>query len=321
MTCFCRYIYAKKIDFDDLNEAEAIFYLARKYEILDLEYACLRYIRDGLSVETVCLAYEIARLFGDKELEDVCFDIIRNKTGQVLLSKGFLECDASTVAAIMEHKVLSVNSEFELFYAIEKWYAHNKYPESIKKAVEHIQFLRMSHQDFVKGPMVSDLLSNEEKLKIVSCITMKGTNNNEIYDMPPFYTDATDRITFDRSDENIFKMLNDIRNNPNPPFFTCQHYTEASINHIIIKCSTYHDRRAAMLGALQHRELYESFQNPLYTIIDNIMFKNGLDIEGRKILCDYIRHHKIDLTYLLKLAKEDIDFILRLEGLLRPVRP
>lgn len=303
-----------------MTEAEAIFYLARKYEILDLEYNCLSYIRDGLSPDTVCLAYEIATLFDDKELGEVSLNIIRNKTGQVLLSKSFLECDVSTVAAIMEQKVLNISSELELFNALESWSSHNGYAlESNKKAVEQIQFLRMTHEEFVKGPMCSDLLSDEEKLKIIGCITMKGKNIDGIYDMPFGFTEATDRTCINRSDENIFRMLNELRCTLDPPFFTCHHYTEASINHIIMKCNEYDERRQETLYTLAQRDINHAGVDPLNTIVNRIIDKK--DLESKKLFCDYIRSHNLDLKYLLKMSPEDIECIEKLQNLLSIVIP
>lgn len=301
---------------ESVTEAEAIFYLARKYEILDLEYVCLSYIRDGLSPDTVCLAYEIARLFDDKELEEISLNIIRNKTGQVLLSQGFRECDVSTVAAIMGQKVLNIASELELFNALDSWSSHNGYAlESNKKPVEQIQFLRMTHEEFVQGPMLSELLSNEEKLKIVGCLTMQGKDINGVYDMPVGFTEQTDRICIDRSDENIFRILNELRETLDPPFFTCPHYTDASINHIVMKCHAYNERRDEMFGLLRQRGIYWELRNPLHTVMNEIMQKNGLDVESRKHFCDYIRSHSLDLKYLLKMNPDDIECIEKLRSL------
>lgn len=161
--------------------------------------------------------------------------------------------------------------------------------------------------------MKSQLLTDDEKVKIFNCLMLK--DQNEIYEMPEGFTEATDRICIDRSDENIFKMLKEIRESRNPPFFECSHYKEASITHIIMKCDDFTHRTVIyeLLGP-RGSQVYEGVRDTFYKMLQNIEEKN--DKESRRILCNFIRSCNIDLKYLLKVDLNDIQYYEELRRIL-----
>uniref|UniRef100_A0A336MAR1 CSON014180 protein n=1 Tax=Culicoides sonorensis TaxID=179676 RepID=A0A336MAR1_CULSO len=309
---FLLYLYTKIIEFQDINEAEEIYYLARKYEILDLEYDCLNFIGDRLCPDIVCMAYETANYFDDQKFKKICMNFISDRTCEVLLSRGFLECDIDTVTEIMKLKVLSVISETQLLYALEMYAEKNNAVDQVREnAVKHIQFLRMSHDDFMNGPMKSNLLTNDEKLKIIGCILTKNKDPDS-YKLPSGFSELTDRLYIDRSDVGIVKKLFDLRKYPtNPQYFTCIHYEQASISHIIMKCSAYDERRFYLVDVLVHNGFLMQGRDFLYTMLTKI--ENHKNDKCRTALCDFIRYHDIDLKYLYKLDLNEIEFLKKLD--------
>uniref|UniRef100_A0A336M1R7 CSON010424 protein n=1 Tax=Culicoides sonorensis TaxID=179676 RepID=A0A336M1R7_CULSO len=235
-----------------------------------------------------------------------------DRTCEVLLSRGFLECDIDTVTEIMKLKVLSVISETQLLYALEMYAEKNNAVDQVREnAVKHIQFLRMSHDDFMNGPMKSNLLTNDEKLKIIGCILTKNKDPDS-YKLPSGFSELTDRLSIDRSDVGIVKKLFDLRKYPtNPQYFTCIHYEQASISHIIMKCSAYDERRFYLVDVLVHNGFLMQGRDFLYTMLTKI--ENHKNDKCRTALCDFIRYHDIDLKYLYKLDLNEIEFLKKVD--------
>lgn len=290
-----RYIYTKKIEIEDVDDANYIFYAARKYEVIDLEYRCMSYIKSQLTPENACKAYDLAELFDDEDLKKSALKIFSNKTNEVLSSNDFLYTSIETINAILEQDKLNVKSELCLFEAIEKYALASNCTDLVrKKAVKNIQFLKMTQSEFARGPIQSNILLNEEKLQIASYF-LSGCDTSK-FQMPEGFTTETRRQTYERTNANIVVKLEFIRACLNPPFFTCCDYKEASIQHIIMKCSDYSETRSEMVQKLYDNGVFRG-HNKLYDTLQAILEAN--DEVSLEVFCNYIRYHNIDVDFLL----------------------
>jgi hypothetical protein len=111
---------------------------------------------------------------------------MQEKTYEIFKDKGFTDIDNATLVTILMQDQLNINSEEVLINAAVTWATveakkknipldHKSLRKVLGPAFEHIRFLNFSLSEFAKGPMQSNLLSNEEKIAIMSCIESQST--------------------------------------------------------------------------------------------------------------------------------------------------
>lgn len=68
---FKQFIYLGELD-SNLNTEDALntLYAAKKYDIIELEIECLRFLKQQISEDNVVTIFQAAQLFEEKELRD-----------------------------------------------------------------------------------------------------------------------------------------------------------------------------------------------------------------------------------------------------------
>ena len=84
---------------------------------------CTNYLWQDLFPKNACRAYEFAKLFEEPVLMDKCIQIICMETEAVLSESSFEEVDILTLTVLLEQDELNINSELELFNAVQRWAA------------------------------------------------------------------------------------------------------------------------------------------------------------------------------------------------------
>lgn len=208
---FLLYIYTREVNLESIDEAIKLFYAARKYDVSDIEDICEAFLYTKIEPSNVCQIFEFGKLFEKPELREICLAVIRAKTNEVFNSTGFFEADLATIMTIFDQDELFINSELELFDALNRYAMKNnllKSEEEKKKdgsnessgssssfskattvydAVRKIRFLTISSTDFASEPMKSELLSQQEKLAILSNLVA----NTAFYKFPEGFAQDT----------------------------------------------------------------------------------------------------------------------------------
>ena len=115
-----------------------------------------------------------------------CLLIICSKTNEVLKESSWEEVELATLLTVLDQDDLQINSEIELFTAVEQWAkaecarksldpSDGKFLKSvIGNALSKIRFLSLSPQEFAEGPGMSPLLTQQEAFAILMNILCTG---------------------------------------------------------------------------------------------------------------------------------------------------
>lgn len=162
--------------------------MANKYEMVDLENASERIIAENVNIENACQIHDFGITFDKEYMKCNSMKYIQQYTSVVLKSPFFLTSLYETVLAILDQDHVNVEEEVELFRGLQQYVFRNemtrdfyrehkngeKGKDILKKAVAKIRFLSMPMQDFVDGPLVSDLLTPDEKIAITHLMASRA---------------------------------------------------------------------------------------------------------------------------------------------------
>ena len=180
------YIYTDRVDLGSFELACELCYCAKKYMLPSLVEECTKYLWSDLSPKKACRAYEFAKLFEEPVLMEKCLLIICSKTNEVLKESSWEEVELATLLTVLDQDDLQINSEIELFTAVEQWAkaecarksldpSDGKFLKSvIGNALSKIRFLSLSPQEFAEGPGMSPLLTQQEAFAILMNILCTG---------------------------------------------------------------------------------------------------------------------------------------------------
>ncbi|KOC67580.1 BTB/POZ domain-containing protein 6-A [Habropoda laboriosa] len=180
------YIYTDRVDLNSFELACELCYCAKKYMLPSLVEACTKYLWSDVSPKKACRAYEFAKLFEEPVLMDKCLHIICTKTNEVLKEPNWEEIEFGTLLTVLEQENLQINSEMELFNAVERWAKAECTRKSldsndgkslksvIGNALSKIRFLSLNPQEFAEGTGMSPLLTQDETFAILMNILCTG---------------------------------------------------------------------------------------------------------------------------------------------------
>ncbi|XP_058455317.1 BTB/POZ domain-containing protein 6-like [Malaya genurostris] len=190
-----KYIYTDVIAIDSVDEAIELVRAAKKYMFSFVVDKCITAIQAKLTPKTVLRVYEFATLFDETQLKERSLELLRKETLKVIQDDSFKNAEIKTVMMVVQQDKLNINSELELFKAINKYVTES--PElnghqinntgetdaeqqsvsiSIRNIIRHIRFLTMSPQTFAEGPMKTKLLTKRESLAMLANIASSNTD-------------------------------------------------------------------------------------------------------------------------------------------------
>lgn len=215
-----RFIGKHETHFNSFDDAKQLYFASRKYQIQDLESRCLKYISSIANHTNVCQIFEFAQAVSNTELLGTCTNIMAWDIKQVLESSDFLCSKISTLKYIYTMDDLIIDSEIELFKALEKWIqlhieivstgkcvvmcVCDTRPDlnnwnilcvwnfsyictevaAIKELIYEIRFMSMTANEFAETVAHSDLLTANEKLGFLSNIV----SEKSAVPLPPGFT-------------------------------------------------------------------------------------------------------------------------------------
>ncbi|XP_031637083.1 BTB/POZ domain-containing protein 6-B-like [Contarinia nasturtii] len=165
-----------------LKDISRIMYLCEKYQINDCLQTCSTFLGDILSVDAVCLCYELAFLFKQPQLVKTCDAFIKFETSTILKSDGFLCCNKDVLQHILNMDSLNC-SPADVLVATLKWAQHSTQandlsadnPKDVRDQLGDLFFKlpfgALDPAEFFKAiPLYKDLFLFEEMKDIIGII-------------------------------------------------------------------------------------------------------------------------------------------------------
>lgn len=115
------YIYTDKISINSVDKACELCYAAKKYMLPHVVEQCTKFLWSDLCPKNACRAYEFAKLFEEPKLMEKCLQIMCTKTCDVVQDSSFEEVELSTIITILDQDALNIDSELEIFFAINRY--------------------------------------------------------------------------------------------------------------------------------------------------------------------------------------------------------
>ncbi|KAK0150363.1 BTB/POZ domain-containing protein 17 [Merluccius polli] len=141
---FVRYLYCGDISVR-LDQAISLHKLASKYHVVSLQQGLTRYMSQHLSSESpaghVVGWYQYAVQIGDVSLQDSCLQYLSWNLSSVLQSAEWGTIGADLLLSLLRRSDLIVQSELELYEALELWVGQNR-PSgpTVERALEAIRY-------------------------------------------------------------------------------------------------------------------------------------------------------------------------------------
>ncbi|KAF4520673.1 hypothetical protein B566_EDAN006349 [Ephemera danica] len=184
------YIYTDNIILNDEISALKIWSAAHKYMIRPLSKKCESFICGKLSAENAYLFLYYARLLDGLKLYRLSNKVITDQTNAVLTSKNFNKIPLTILKLIVQHDVLNISSECQLFKACLRWAETElkdagKLRTRMNPLLGHIRFRCFTTQEFVDTVCRIEVLTLAERKDILYCITTGSA------DMPQGFSRST----------------------------------------------------------------------------------------------------------------------------------
>lgn len=180
----------------NLNTAVNLYYVAEKYEVVELKQYLIESISGEFCTQNAILVYEFAELFLILHLKRDAMKTIKDEAEIILQSKQMNNIKMKTLLTILNQKGLNIDSELTLFKLLDDFAtgelcivdldkdSHSKLVQEARK----IRYLTMSIEEFNQGPMRSNLLTEHEKLCILNVLYC---GNKSAYEYPVGFTKST----------------------------------------------------------------------------------------------------------------------------------
>ena len=167
-----RFLYSDEVNLSGSNVMQ-VLYLAKKYLVPSLADKCTQYLQEHLGASNVFSVLPQAQTFEDKDLEELCWEVIEAQTENALTSEEFVTLERSVVESVVRRESLSVK-EVDLFKAVDRWATkeverQGLTPDGVVKrrilgeeTVKAIRFPVMSQKEFASVVVDCDILTKKE---------------------------------------------------------------------------------------------------------------------------------------------------------------
>ncbi|VDD88245.1 unnamed protein product [Enterobius vermicularis] len=170
-----RFLYADDVFIGPDNVMNTL-YTAKKYNVPALEKACVDFLKRNLSSENAFMLLTQALLFEEKNLGEMCLEMIDRNTLEALSAEGFLGIDLDTLCMVLTRETLRIR-EVQLYLAVIRWSAEQcnrkglsvtseNQRQILGKALYLIRFPLMTVDEFAQHVALSGILTDREVVNI-----------------------------------------------------------------------------------------------------------------------------------------------------------
>uniref|UniRef100_A0AAQ4RV78 BTB domain containing 17 n=1 Tax=Gasterosteus aculeatus aculeatus TaxID=481459 RepID=A0AAQ4RV78_GASAC len=164
---FIRYLYCGEISLR-LDQATPLHKLAAKYQVLGLQQGITQYMTQNLARESssghVAGWYEYAQQAGDGALRDSCLQYMAWNLSSVLQGGEWAAISSQLLMTLLQRSDLVLQSEMELFAALEAWIVHNE-PDGLtaENALRAVRYAMMPPRELFRLQTHSPVLARYQE--------------------------------------------------------------------------------------------------------------------------------------------------------------
>ncbi|KAL9955642.1 hypothetical protein ACROYT_G036995 [Oculina patagonica] len=179
---FLRFLYYDDTNFQNVDRAIQLCYLADKYDVPSLARECVNFVDRIMEPLEALDVIQHAFQLKNQELEEASWEVIDYNAQEILADDSFLEVRHTFLLSFLERSSLRID-EVTLFEAVDRWAARrceeaNKTVDGANKRsvlgedlLKHFRFSLMSPQGFSDYVEPTEILSKNEALDVFKQFT------------------------------------------------------------------------------------------------------------------------------------------------------
>ena len=107
-SALCRFMYCDECSLTGDNVLP-VLYASKKYILPALTQLCLKFLKENLHVDNVCIIYEQCLHFDEASILDVCRSFIETRTDEVFASETFKDLSRTHMCSLLVLGLIQVN--------------------------------------------------------------------------------------------------------------------------------------------------------------------------------------------------------------------
>lgn len=146
-----RHCYDYNLSLKTSEDACALFKVAFKFKLKNLQNLCHTFIRDAtIDSGNVFSVLKVSEKMIDKSLRDMCYKILQDNTRQVMANYDLCYVTPAMVHTLLDLPKLSLKSEYELIKWIFDWakVKSENNRQYLEKLLKDMNFLSLTFEEF-----------------------------------------------------------------------------------------------------------------------------------------------------------------------------
>ncbi|KAJ8890468.1 hypothetical protein PR048_009977 [Dryococelus australis] len=170
--------YGGKWDFRSKDRAVALYLAASAYEMKDLQNVCMEYLWPRILSDVWIFLY-MPNMPEFEHMTAAAVKVFARCASEGFISEQFILITHEALVTIVSQVALNVRSELDVFDGVVRWSKAQCAKQELEvtrenlrsvagAAINMVRFLAMTHGEFESSPMLSDILSAEEKVLLLT---------------------------------------------------------------------------------------------------------------------------------------------------------
>lgn len=170
------------------SELVDLIYVAKKFQLRQLNKLCQDFLRSGINIENVCTLYTKAQKV--EEVKNVAYSFIEDEAKGVFKSEGFMKLNKECIKQILCSDQLNID-EIELFSACMLWCKAECKRRELEETIDNkkyilsdilplIRFPVMKLEDIAKTINPSKILPKEQVLQLFTYLGTEEKKRSEL---------------------------------------------------------------------------------------------------------------------------------------------